>query len=165
MKTTSRYFSVGIIFCLIISCKKVKYPESTYRWGDPADPVNCPFFDKLTKYSVNGIDSLDFLDKYIDPTFYPPNSKISEIEFGFTLDNSKRYANVHFGSTLSQLSYDFSKDKRKITINFLPGYYVKKNLFVSKEITWEIIRLTKDDKPFILKAVLDNGNVYEIQIR
>jgi hypothetical protein len=39
----------------------------------------------------------------------------------------------------------------------------KKNIFISQDVEWTIIRL-KDSGPFKIEAKLDNGNYYEIEI-
>lgn len=157
---------------LFTTCKKYKYkyPESTYKWGDPAKAENCPFYGKLTAYNVNGIDSLELLNHYFVRSRFP-TATIKDCEFVFTLNTAYDIAfsalvvNVSSeGGAIGHTSYSFNDDKKSLRVFWNRNDY-DKNLFISKDINWEIIRLSKDDKPFKLKTTLSNGNIYEIQIR
>lgn len=169
MKPYFKYLAIVLVILLFATCRKYKYPESTYKGADPGKFENCPFYGKLTAYTVNGIDSLDLLINYVDTSFklsYP--LKIRECEFMYAL-YSAHEIDIFFGpggSGLGQLHYEFSKDRKKIKVSFGSGKYeLKKNIFISRDINWDIIRLTNDDKSFKLKTTLSNGNIYEIQIR
>ena len=162
-----------IIVIILFCCKKYKYPESTFK-GDPSTPSNCPFSGKITKYYVNGFDSLSLLDEYIDSSY-----SISKVGHSYKLqikncefDNSTmrgNYVDLAYGygdRSLALLSYTFSKDRKTIKINFEnTPINLHKNLFIDQNIEWQIIRLTPDNDPFKIKTSLANGNTYEIQIR
>lgn len=167
MKPYFKYLVIVLVILLFTTCRKYKYPESTYKGADPGKFENCPFYGKLTAYTVNGIDSLDLLKWYVDTTYslsYP--HKIRECKFNYALYSANEI-NVTFGPggvELGNLKYKFSKDKKKVTINF-GGRFINKNIFISHQVDWDIIRLTNDTLPFKIKKTLDNGNTYEIQIR
>lgn len=165
LKTVFILFASAIIFC---GCKKYKYPESTFK-GDPTKPENCPFHGKITAYKVNGIDSLNLLDKYIDSVQNTSNHiHISACEFFKEMPHAGQL-DVSYGwgvGDMAVIDYKFSKDCKQIKIDFGNGrHLIKKNLFIGADISWDIVRLSPDDNPFKLKTTLQNGNVYEIQIR
>ena len=167
----AKYWLIGLVVILFFTtCRKYKYPESTYKGADPSKFENCPFYGKLTAYTVNGIDSLDLLINYVDTAFslsYP--LRMRECEFAYSLHSAHEIDN-HFGPSngygFATFHYKFSKDKKKVAVSF--GAWKEafhKNIFISNEIEWDIIRLTNDTLPFKIKKTLDNGNTYEIQIR
>ncbi|MBX3162977.1 MAG: hypothetical protein KF900_00735 [Bacteroidetes bacterium] len=165
MKTIKTLIPALVLVCLAFvftTCKK--YPESRY-WGNPTKAKNCPFYGSITKYTVNGIDSLDLLDKYLDSTsanLTNTPTKVKDATFSFYLRASG--IDVVFGLR-SYVTYQFSSDKKKITISFTTKFPLQKNLFVVNGTEWDIIRLSKGDDPFKIKTTLNNGNTYEIQIR
>lgn len=157
---------------LFTTCKKYKYkyPESTYKWGDPAKAENCPFYGKLTAYTVNGIDSLELLNNYFVRSRYP-TATIRDCEFKFYITRASSPPDLALevnikseGGAMSTYRYSFSDDKKSLRVTS-SLYSFDKNIFISKDTDWEIVRLSKDDKPFKLKTTLSNGNIYEIQIR
>ena len=166
----AKYWLIGLVVILFFTtCRKYKYPESTYKGADPGKFENCPFYGKLTAYTVNGIDSLDLLINYVDTAFklsYP--LKMRDCEFRYAL-YSAHEIDIFFGPAgygLGTVDYEFSKDRKKIKIYF--GFVskgLKRNLFISLGLDWDIIRFTNDDGPFKIRKTLDNGNTYEIQIR
>ena len=166
----AKYWFIGLVVILFFTtCRKYKYPESTYKGADPSKFENCPFYGKLTAYTVNGIDSLDLLINYVDTSFklsYP--LKIRECEFAYRL-NSAHEIDIWYGPEgmgLGILYYEFSKDRKKIKISFAKAKNgFTRNIFISLGLEWEIVRLTKDDGPFKIRKTLDNGNTYDIQIR
>ena len=141
------------IVIILFSCKKYKYPESTFK-GDPSTPSNCPFFGNITKYSVNGIDSLSLLDHYIDSAYsiskVGRNYKISLSQCDFSnLTMRGNYVEIFYGwgiGDMASLQYEFSKDKKSIKIKFQNNLHsIHKNLFIDNNLQWKIIRLTPDD--------------------
>ncbi len=172
-----KYLKIFIFLTLILltnfACRKYEYPESTFK-GDPSTPSNNPLYGSITKYNVNGIDSLNLLDVYIDTAY-----SISKVGRNFKIQIKEceisnltmrgNYVDLGYGwgdRGMALISYTFSKDRKKVKINFMNNHIaLDKNLFIDKDIWWQIIRLTPDQSPFKLKTTLDNGNTYEIQIR
>jgi hypothetical protein len=153
------------LFCLFIiilpGCKK--YPENNL-WFKKPEKVT-PFIDShLKKYSVNGIDSLDLLNYY----FGHARGLVKDIRAGtFKTQRYYSHANYYllFEPSLSlDFTYKFISNKKKIVFDMNSDTSLfKKNIFISQDVEWTIIRL-KDSGPFKIETKLDNGNYYEIEI-
>jgi hypothetical protein len=110
MKTGLSY--IIFLFVGLVSCKK--YPENTLWFKNPEKLL--PFFDThLTKYSVNGIDSLDLLNNYFG------NQQGLEKDIRKALFKTLRYSshNDYFiffepSSYNMQFSYEFFAKNKKI---------------------------------------------------
>jgi len=158
-------FCIVALLLMSYGCKK--YPENNLWFKNPEKLL--PFFDThLTKYQVNGIDSLSLLNKYFG---HAPDlvNDIDEVEF-----ITKRYSkNLHYHylrftedeSRMIPFSYSFSADKKFIKIVSVveDTAIFQKNLFIDGSISWEIVRLSRKG-PFKIKSKLANGNQYEIEI-
>ena len=162
------FVSTLIIVLFFTTCKK--YPENTLWFKNPEKLT--PFSGRITVYKVNGVDSLDALNKYINR-----NALIIKNvrEFDFLESYSKRENSVSIvtdNTFIIPLEYQFVEKKKKIIINCglgksqLPppndGPLITKNIFVEDGLIWDIVRLSKKG-PFKIKTK-QNGYLYEIEI-
>jgi hypothetical protein len=125
-----------------------------------------PFIDShLKKYIVNGVDSLEQLNYY----FGNAHGLIKDIHNGtFKTERYYSYTRnyLYFEQSARELdfTYKFISKKKKIVFDMNSDTSLfKKNIFISQDVEWTIIRL-KDSGPFKIEAKLDNGNYYEIEI-
>ena len=168
MKKRKIYFLIYAIIILVsinfMSCKK--YPENNLWFKNPKKMS--PVHGYIKAYTVNGIDSLDLLNVYYEPTIqhgYGPYNKaikdvkqelfnISSIKKGKADVNCDLFYNQHLSSTWS------SNGK---SINIRSGVdieYYKRNIFIISGLNWDVVYLDKNMKSKI--RTINNGNVYEI---
>jgi hypothetical protein len=154
------------IFCFILltsitACKK--YPENNLWFKRPSQ---LDFFNgHLTKYTVNGIDSLDLLNYYFGRGYGLRK------DIRTTLFITQHEHTDHFGTyMLFAASYqvpfisELTKKNKFLKVNSVRDTNVyNKDLFISKDTEWQIIRLAKKG-PFRIKTTLGNGNTYEMEI-
>ncbi len=118
-----KYYIFFIVIAVCFSeCKK--YPENTLWFKDPEKTY--PLQGYITKYQVNGIDSLDLLNNYFGK--YPKNGgmirDIRKAEFRKTsLSNSDKYLYtlLIFGTS-------------GCTLEMYPVFKHKKNTFQLKQL-------------------------------
>jgi hypothetical protein len=150
-----------VLIAIIFGCKK--YPENNLWFKNPEKLM--PFFDThLTKYQVNDIDSLDLLNKY----FGNRQGILKDIrlaEFKTVRNNSYNDYLILFKPSLSiPFTYEFTSKKKKIRFNINADTSIfKKNIFMSNNIEWSILRLARKGS-FKIETRLSNGNHYEIEI-
>ena len=154
-----RLFLLGntILFFLFSSCKK--YPENTL-WFKRAKTL-LPVGGMITKYTVNGIDSLQYLDFYYNPNFInnTPN-KIHHIADEYFYASTEDL--VIENQTMVTGSYRWQNRYKEIEIDCKNDTLVyKKNIFVKRALDWKIIYLGKDNKKSKIQTTYD-GNTYEI---
>ena len=143
------------------SCKK--YPENTV-WFKSIDPFFVGFL-QLTKYSVNGIDSLSFLPSYCGSKAHDRNYKIWLFEGYSTAKKfSQNEAFFHLGSSanLIAIKQTYTNRKKNIIIQFQLNdtLIFHRNLFLNDE-PWKIMKFLSTGTRKIEKTV--NGNKYELQ--
>ena len=168
MSTPTKYFTkfafvLGLIFTLS-TCKK--YPENVV-WFKNIKKIK--FFEthRLIKYTVNGIDSLDALSKYIGSNSYYKD--IRKTYFSSAMDNNKNIGVfvLGYGGGVEPVGiyYTYSKNKKEISFIYgKDGNYdttaIKINIFID-ETPWKIIKLIPDGTRKIKKT--SNNNTYELQ--
>ncbi|MBK7310391.1 MAG: hypothetical protein IPI93_06255 [Sphingobacteriaceae bacterium] len=161
MKKIIFYILLASSLFSLTTCKK--YPENRLWFKNPERIY--PFQGNLTKYTVNGIDSLDLLNAYWGNQFGLVKD-IRQIKFSTTYNtpNEPRATLIFSGGLSTSLYYSFGCKKRCINISMYRDTAIyKKRLFISDQIAWKINRLAKSG-PFKIETTLDNGNKYEIQI-
>jgi hypothetical protein len=160
------------VFLFFTTCKK--YPKNKLWFTNP-DKLT-PFNGHITKYMINGRDSLDAFNKYINRN----TGVVKNIQdFEFTEDHLYSSSNTSHividpnnGSQVLDLEYSFSKkykymeiycNKGKSSLN--PpndGSLLSKDIFIERGLSWEIIHLSEKG-PLKIKTIY-NGNTYEIEI-
>lgn len=161
MKKVVLYILFFLALITLSTCKK--YPENTLWFKNPKKLY--PFQGNLTKYQVNGIDSLDLLN-----TFYGHELGLIKDIRRATFLTSINKGDIdcrlnHGGSGLSNyINYNFNKNKKSLTVFFYQDTAIfRKHLFITNSTEWLIIRLAREGS-FKLKTKLENGNTYELQI-
>lgn len=150
--------------CLLLSiwvlaaCKK--YPENTLWFKNPKKIY--PLQGYITKYEVDGVDSLDHLSKFYGTLQGLPND-IRQSRFvttGEGKDLDVVFVHGNSGAS-SSVSFEFSKNKKKIYMSLpsdLDTYTY--DFFFRKE--WDILYLDKKGK-FRIKTQYNN-KTYLIEI-
>ncbi len=157
-----------LVVAILCTCKK--YPENNLWFKNPKK-IN-PFCRRLKEYKVNGIDSLALLNNYFDTTIKEVNPKDISLASFVTNVYIKKESTALISpgvNNIGGIEYSLTKRNDFIKINFLNGMYngkvlFKKNLFISSETEWKIIKLTKKTCDFKIETTLSNGNKYEISI-
>ncbi len=153
------YLLLAILLLLFATCKK--YPENNLWFKNPKKIY--PFQGYITKYEVDGIDSLDLLNKFYGNQL-GLNKNFREAKFTTYGDYGDTRCSLIFGGGLSSsVNYEFVKKKKYLNINLSVGdtTVYKKNIFINFDVEWQIIRLAKSGS-FKLKTK-HNGKNYEIQ--
>jgi hypothetical protein len=154
------YLIAVIIVTLFSTCKK--YPENALWFKNPEKLY--PFQGYITKYEVDGIDSLDLLSKYYGNA-YGLDKNFRNAKFATTENFKVIYCRVVHGNSglSSRIDYEFIKKKKylHISLSTYDTTIYKKNIFISSEVEWQIVRLAKSGA-FKLKTKY-NGKNYEIQ--
>ena len=153
--------SISVIFT---TCKK--YPENTLWFKNPTKIHSLQGY--ITKYTVNGIDSLHLMDSYFGNYSGSPNliKDLSKAEFRITSGNYDKKLpeyNIVFPpfANLAELYVSFKNHKKYVSIKTrIDTSILKRSLFM--DVDWKIIRLAKSG-PFKIETTLNNGNKYEIQ--
>lgn len=157
-------------FTISVSCKK--YPENKLWFKNPK---NIDFMKgHLTHYIVNGIDSISYLDNffYNDLHNNPYSHQFSDLtvwsqkkskgSYEVTFYSPDDYASPY--SIIQNIEYNYVDNGKKIELSgtdkIIETY--KKNIFLSDEVSWEIIYLSKKDDKRKMKGTYQ-GNVYELQ--
>lgn len=161
LKAFFKYLIITSVIVLFFStCKK--YPENTLWFKNP-DKLH-PFIGSITKYNVNGIDSLDLMNIYFVEKPYFFEKSIRKCNF-YTHKDTEFYTLFVYPDALSVVvKYDLVKKNKKMIVSLGQDTTIfKKNIFISDATEWDIIRLNRKG-PLKLKTTLDNGNTYEIEI-
>lgn len=154
-----RYMVLVLVFALFSDCKK--YPENALWFKNPAKIP--PFEGHITKYTVNGIDSLELMNAYFTNRI---GLKKSIRDATFILVPEGGFPNVLIlGSGLSTgIVYQLTRKKKFMKIGIVVDTTLyKKNIFINIDTEWRIMRLAKTG-PFKIETTLDNGNFYQIEI-
>ncbi len=155
-----RLYVLFILLILLFStCKK--YPENALWFKNPEKLY--PFQGYITKYEVDGIDSLDLLNKFYGNSI-GLNKKLREAKFLTTVNFKKIDCRVvHGNGNSSSVGYEFIKKKKYLHISLYASdtSVYRKNIFINFDVEWQIIRLAKSGS-FKLKTK-HNGKNYEIQ--
>ena len=163
MKYNSTKIFLFFLVLLLTHCNKVKYPENSSKINHPEKLDLMRGF--ITAYNVNGIDSLDLLNKYsiADSSV---GIKIQNIDFD-TYDVRQRniVANTNFGC----ITYSWNSGYKYLYVVYTPfplDNVIKRNIFIINGTNWEVLKLIKSkttvNHQLKIKAEI-NGNVYEIQ--
>ncbi len=161
IKYNSTKIFLFFLVLLLTHCNKVKYPENSGKINHPEKLELMRGF--ITAYNVNGIDSLDLLNKYFvaNPII---GIKIQNIDFQ-TYSQLQRNSvkNTDFGS----ITYSWNSGYKYLYIDHRPDTtIIKRNIFLISGANWEILKLIESKKTVnhLLKIKAEiNGNVYEIQ--
>jgi hypothetical protein len=153
--------SFALLLVAFLGCKK--YPENNLWLKKPEKLL--PFFDThLTKYRVNGVDSLDLLNSY----FQDRQGLVKDIRKA--LFKTERYSSYNRNSIIFESSmsipflFEFTSKKKKIRFDLSSDPTIfNKNIFIDKNTEWTILRLARTG-PFKIETKLENGNHYEIEI-
>jgi hypothetical protein len=139
MKTLKTYLFIFIIGSLFLGCKK--YPENKLWFKDPKKVFKG---GKITSYTMNGLDRMKyFRDRYSTFPYNQYGKKIDNVfEIPFEYHSGEEEISTEYGKG----SLHFSETKREIEITFKPlnEEYGAENIFVSRGVTWKIMKLTKD---------------------
>ncbi|MCA0431577.1 MAG: hypothetical protein LCH32_13855 [Bacteroidetes bacterium] len=163
-----------LLVIIFYGCKK--YPENTI-WFKKKKNIDIFLGSyRLTGYKVNGIDSLDALNYYIDTNL--TSMKIGDLRFQdnsvereskgykYSISIVYRIKSTGFGSSYSYI-YNYSRNRK--CVDFKYNFYwdktaypmlIKKDIFIN-EAPWEIIRLELGKITKLKKIV--NNLTYEIQ--
>jgi hypothetical protein len=163
MKYNSTKIFLFFLVLLLTHCNKVKYPENSSKINHPEKLDLMRGF--ITAYNVNGIDSLDLLNKYsiADSSV---GIKIQNIDFD-TYDVRQRniVANTNFGC----ITYSWNSGYKYLYVVYTPfplDNVIKRNIFIINGTNWEVLKLIKSkttvNHQLKIKAEI-NGNVYQIQ--
>lgn len=150
-----------VIFILLVTqCNKVKYPENSGKINNPQKIDLMRGF--ITEYKVNGIDSLDLLNKFI---IAPPalGIKAQSIDFQIKDEHNKNTVlNTNFG----EITYSWNSGYKYIYVSHSPyADIITRNIFLINGTNWQILKLVKKTtvgNQLKIKAEI-NGNTYEIQ--
>jgi hypothetical protein len=144
---------------LFVSCKK--YPEDILWFRNPEkQPVLIGY---LTKYQVNGIDSLDLLNYYLQAVPHFSNMNIRECRFDQVINHGKISGEWTLGPLCSPSTFQEFKDKgKKIRISYALDGCIGRNIFLNQD--WTILNFPTKRKPGLKLKCIVNGNTYEIQI-
>jgi hypothetical protein len=159
MRSVSLYFFLIVITLVFSTCKK--YPENTLWFKNPEKLY--PFKGYITKYEVDGIDSLDLLSKYYGNA-YGLDKNFRNAKFVTTENFKKVTCGLVHGNSgrTTTINYEFIKKKKYLHISLLnyDTSVYKKDIFINFDVEWKIIRLAKSGS-FKLKTNY-NGKNYEI---
>lgn len=162
-------FSIIVIVCFT-TCKK--YPENTLWFKNPKTIAFIT--GNMTHYIVNGVDSISYLDNYFynDGNNVPYSHPFNDLKFISLAAKDKGHyeltieypSDYFFPNNIKGGNYSYKEKGKKIkmsgTSQMLLGF--KKNIFVSDDIEWEIIYLSKKNNKRKINGTY-NGNTYEIQ--
>lgn len=174
MKIKNRYLTTLLFGLFFIACFTTckKYPENSLWFKNPK---RLAFMEgHLTHYIVNGFDSISYLDNYFYPDIFnnPYTHAFSDLEvhsyngskghFEVSFDSPADYASV--SNVIQSIKYSYDKGGKHIqlsgTNSILQTY--KKNIFISDDIKWTILYLSKKDSKRKMMC-LHNGIQYELQ--
>ncbi len=145
------------IFFGLFSCKK--YPENTL-WFKRAKTL-LPVGGYITSYTVNKMDSLQYLDLYYNANFInnTPN-KVHHITDEYFYASSEDFTILN--QTIVTGSYRWQNKYKEIELDWKNDTLIyKKNLFIKRAIDWKIMYLDKNNKKSKIQTTY-NGNTYEI---
>lgn len=163
-----KFFLLVSLGLYLTNCKK--YPENTIWFKNPA---NIAFIQgKMTHWIVNGVDSIDFLDNYFG--FDYNNQPYSTDFSNLTFSSDGKKGNYEFiteqpsdyqgdGSKLLMGRYSYKNKGKSLQITTSKDANYQKKIFVSDDILWDIIYLSKKDSGKRKLKGSYNGNIYEIQ--
>ena len=138
------------LFC---SCKKVEYPEDTYR-GDPLK-LNL-FMGRFRSYTVNGVDSLDLLNNYF---FNNSNCNVKIQDLSFSQAETSETRRTSRTLCFGEFDYHLAADCKTVRLFWSPCSSYTKNPFVQNGADWEILKLkkfnNKSDVEIKLKATFN----------
>jgi hypothetical protein len=150
-----------LIICILTSCKK--YPENNLWFRSAEGALQGALNGPITKYTVNGIDSLDLLSLYICNC---PGvvQDIWQFRFNTSVDHNRRDTEYMGRGGPIHTDFVLKDNNMNLTIGFdnSPTVNFRKNLFISNKITWNILELSTST--IKVGTILENGNAYEIQI-
>jgi hypothetical protein len=166
-----RYIFIIVIAVFFSECKK--YPENIV-WFRNVEKINFFNYVRLVKYTVNGVDSLDALSKYIGS-----NSSIKDINktfFESAKGNGKDIGvfKSGYGGGVDPVAvyYRFSKNKKEISFVYgKEGNFdtsaIKVNIFID-DSPWQILELKPGSRGTGSGSIKrlkknHNGNTYEMQ--
>ncbi len=159
-KSITNIFLVLLLFTLS-TCKK--YPENTLWFKNPEKvPVLKGY---ITKYEVNGIDSLDLLNKYfgVNPTIKNRNVKECEFQQYINYGRISGIWNLGGSCTIETDQHFLDKGKKIRLFQSIDTSCYKKNIFVSLYQVWEILHFPTSKKPYFKIKTLVNNNTIIIQ--
>ena len=156
-----------LIAFLVFSCKKC--PENNLWFKNPEKLKFVGGY--ITKYTVNGIDSLDLLNTYFNyanlsqPNWPQIKTDIKNTKITAYTDDAYWQTEWDLGRTgVIYTSEVYTSKKKKIKIFFYSDtMFYKKNIFINKQIEWDIIHLSAKNSKRKMKTTLSNGNTYEIE--
>ncbi len=161
------FYTAFIFIGFFIGCKK-KYPENTLKLGLWRTPAKIELMrGYMTSYKVNGIDSLDELNKYLKQyNLIPHARKIRNCEFVLGNEHVRNY--VVMSNYYLEFKYHWNSNYNKIYIEHKNDTnMIKKNIFIVNGANWEILKLVRTTDRTVyhqlkIRASF-NGNTYEIQ--
>lgn len=163
MKSVLKYCLLIIIVFALGTCKK--YPENTL-WFKNIKRTN--FFDNgmcLTKFTVNGIDSLKLLDAYFGSK--AKGGTVSNYSFNrcWTSSDLENVGCADYPIVRSRsINYLYSKNAKYISISCeIDTSIFRRNIFVDNETRWQIIKFDIKGGKRIIKKTVSN-NTYELQL-
>jgi hypothetical protein len=122
----------------------------------------------LTKYEVNGIDSLDLLNNYFpqgNPTLVRDIRKCEFVQREYSGGYLQGEWYLGGGCILTTGHSLTQKDKKMKIFLEQDSNCIKKNIFLNSEIEWTILNFPTKKKNYLkIKTVYENGNTYKIQI-
>jgi hypothetical protein len=132
---------LALITLAFLSCRK-KYPENILKGIKPYKLELMRGF--ITKYEVNGIDSLDLLNNYLKQAPSIQN-KIQNCDI--QLDDQRERNRVVMPSHYLRFQYGWNSDYDKIYIfHKNDTSTIRKNIFLINVNNWDILRLVRSTK-------------------
>jgi hypothetical protein len=159
-KTTSFITIVLLLTVLFSDCKK--YPNNIV--SVKKIKRGTPFGGKLLRYEVNGNDSLSFFNSYFVSSA-SGTKNINDCYFSPYVDHDE--ASITFLATCGSVPIGWIYKDNYSFISFSTTHVERcfqKNIFIDKNVWWQIIQFAENRKNFICEATFENGNSYLIEI-
>ena len=145
------YAIIILVSINFMSCKK--YPENNLWFKNPKKMS--PVHGYIKAYTVNGIDSLDLLNVYYEPTikhgYGPYNKAIKDVkqEYFDVRSSKKGIANINCDLFSGYIGVITTWSSNKKSINIRSGIdleYYKRNIFLVSGLNWDVVYLDKNMK-------------------
>ncbi len=153
-------FAIVTLACFT-TCKK--YDEN-YLWFKNPEKLT-PFEGNLVGYYIDGADSLLTLPNYFGSEMQKPYN-VHPIQFIDYIKRRTHFSLITVGSNPIEFKYEYYDRKKKMRITSFykerDTVYIKKNILLSDNLIWDIIRINRKGK-FKIKTKFNN-KIYEIHI-
>jgi hypothetical protein len=148
-----------IILIIFLGCKK--YPEDIVWFRRPSkQPIVGGY---LTKYEVNGIDSLDLLNQYLQAVPHFKNRDIRDCQFEQFINHGIITGTWTLGDLcVLAFTQTISSNGKKVRIKYGDDACIGRDIFLNQE--WTILNFPTRHSRGLTITTTVNGNKYEIKI-